>query len=301
MSELRIPGSIASSGVATAAMRAPEGTRPDALFDAPLARLLVSLRGEVPADQQDYLADGVSATSPLTRMMGDYMAVRTHFFDTHLRATAAAGSRQVVLLGSGLDVRAYRMPWPRGTRIFEIDSAEVHAFKDELLARTDLRPTAERIKISSDVTGEWREMLAAAGFDNARPSSWLLEGLLFYLDRQICDDIVKGIAGGPAPMTWLAGDYATSTPQERADFAARNRTDDKAPDSADIITDGILPHAAPGPGAPPAQWLSPAEWNVTESTFVAHGTTLDRRVPDHWDSRRGGESLWLFHAVQKAS
>ncbi|WPB94327.1 class I SAM-dependent methyltransferase [Streptomyces malaysiensis] len=83
----------------------------------------------------------------------------------------------------------------------KIDSAEIHSFRDELLARTDPRPTAERIKISSDATGEWREMIAAAGFDNAQPSSWLLEGLLFYLDRQTGDDLAEDIAASPAPVT----------------------------------------------------------------------------------------------------
>ncbi|MED7828075.1 class I SAM-dependent methyltransferase, partial [Streptomyces chiangmaiensis] len=109
MTELKIPGSIASSGVATAAMRAHEGTRADVLFDDPLARLLVSFEQDVPAEQRGYLADGVKTTSSLTQVMGDYVTVRTYFFDTHLKATAQAGARQIVLLGSGLDARAFRM------------------------------------------------------------------------------------------------------------------------------------------------------------------------------------------------
>ncbi|MEV7042725.1 SAM-dependent methyltransferase [Amycolatopsis sp. NPDC051061] len=182
MKKLRIPASIAGSAVATAAMRAVEGSRPDALFDNPLAQLVVTLADEVPDDDLDYLADGVNTTSLLTRMMVDYVMVRSHFFDTHLRAAATAGVRQIVLIGSGLDGRAFRMDWPPGTRIFEIDSAEIHAFKDELLARARLPPTADRVKVIGDATGEWRDALAAAGFDDTQPSSWLLEGLLFYLD-----------------------------------------------------------------------------------------------------------------------
>jgi hypothetical protein len=158
--------------------------------------------------------------------MGDYVVTRAHFFDAHLRATADAGARQMVLLGSGLDVRAFRMPWPRGTRIFEIDSAEVHAFKDELLARSDLRP-AERVTISSD-----RE---SGGRCSLRPAS--------------------------------------TTPGRRRGSS----------------------RAAPGPGVPRA------EWDVTESTFAAHAALIDRRVPDHWDPRRGGENMWMFHAVHRSS
>ena len=299
MGELTVPESVASSGVATAAMRAAEGARSDALFDDPLARLLVSLAGEFPENQRDFLADGVITTSPLTRMMGDYLTVRTHFFDSHLQATARAGARQIVLLGSGLDARAYRLPWPPGTRIFEVDGDEAHAFKEELLARTGLQPTAERVTVSSDVTGDWRQRLAAAGLDDAQPASYLLEGLLFYLDRATCDALARDIAASPAPVTWLAGDYATSTPQQRAEFAARQRPDTPA-DGDDIINDGILPHAAPGPGVPPAQWLRPAGWQVDESTFAAHGVMISRLVPGHWDPARGGENMWMFHATHRS-
>ncbi|MFJ6076024.1 SAM-dependent methyltransferase [Streptomyces sp. NPDC093065] len=298
MAELKIPESIASSAVATASMRAHEGTRADALFDDPLARLLVSARQEVPAEQRGHLADGVNETSSLTQVMGEYVTVRTHFFDTYLKATVQAGARQIVLLGSGLDARAYRMQWPAGTRIFEIDTPDVHAFKDELVARSGLSATAERVPIDSDATGNWRELIAAAGFDDFRPTAWLLEGLLFYLDRATSDTIAADIAASPAPAAWLAGDYLTATPEQRAQLAAHHRENgEETQDSGEgSIVDGLVPHTAPGPGVAPSQWLSSAQWEVSESEFAEHGGLIDRHVPAHWDPARGGDSMWMFHA-----
>ncbi|TKA06402.1 class I SAM-dependent methyltransferase [Actinacidiphila oryziradicis] len=165
-------------------------------------------------------------------------------------------------------------------------------------ARSGLTATAERVTIDSDATGNWRELIAAAGFDHSQPSSWLLEGLLFYLDRETGDAIAADIAASPAPATWLAGDYVTVTPEQRAEMAAHHRENgEESQDSGDgNIVDGLLPHTAPGPGVPPAQWLSQARWEVTESTFAEHGSLIDRRVPDHWDPKRGGDDMWMFHA-----
>lgn len=298
VTELKIPESIASSAVATASMRAHEGTRADALFDDPLARLLVSSRQEVPAEQRGYVADGVNATSSLTQVMGEYVTVRTHYFDTYLKAAVQAGARQIVLLGSGLDARAYRMKWPTGMRIFEIDTPDVHAFKDELVARSSLSATAERVTIDSDATGNWRELISAAGFDRSQPAAWLLEGLLFYLDRATSDAIAADIAASPAPAVWLAGDYVTATPEQRAQMAARHRqSEEEVQDAGEgNIVDGLVPHTAPGPGVAPVQWLSPAQWDVAESAFAEHGGLIGRHVPAHWDPARGGDTMWMFHA-----
>lgn len=295
---MEIPESIAGRSVSVAARRATESlAHAEPLFRDPLAEFLVSLAPQVPADQRDYLADGVTTTSSMTRIMGEYMSVRTHFFDTHLLATARAGARQIVLLGAGLDARAFRLPWPAGTRVFEVDTADNHAFKDDLLARAGLTATAGRTAVAADVTGDWREMIAAAGFDSTAPSSFLLEGPLFYLDRATSDGIAADLAAYASPGVWLAGDYPTSTPQERAAFAARLREpgDDDA-DGGESIADSLVPRVAPGPGVPPAQWLPPAHWEVTQTTFAEHAAAIDRYVPDHWNPGRGGEPLWLFHA-----
>ena len=53
--------------------------------------------------------------------MGAMMGVRTRFFDDFFIEATDGGIRQAVILASGLDARAYRLPWPTGTTVFEID------------------------------------------------------------------------------------------------------------------------------------------------------------------------------------
>ena len=61
------------------------------------------------------------------------MAVRTRWFDTLFTDAAAAGVRQAVILAAGLDARAYRLPWPDGTVVYEVDQPEVIDFKTKTL------------------------------------------------------------------------------------------------------------------------------------------------------------------------
>src|ERR1700686_5587857 len=55
------------------------------------------------------------------QQMVDYQAVRTHFFDEYFSAAAEAGVRQHVILAAGLDSRAYRLDWPAGSVVYQID------------------------------------------------------------------------------------------------------------------------------------------------------------------------------------
>src|SRR3712207_8045357 len=62
-----------------------------------------------------------------------YVVVRTRFFDDFLLyACWGAGVRQVVLLAAGMDTRAFRLNWPSGTRLYELDRPVVLAAKEEV-------------------------------------------------------------------------------------------------------------------------------------------------------------------------
>ncbi|WP_203589823.1 class I SAM-dependent methyltransferase [Streptomyces sp. SID13031] len=62
-----------------------------------------------------------------------YFAGRTPFYDWYFETAAAEGCRQLVLVGAGLDARAWRLPLPTGAVVYELDSAQVHNFKSEVL------------------------------------------------------------------------------------------------------------------------------------------------------------------------
>jgi methyltransferase (TIGR00027 family) len=109
--------------------------------------------------------------NPLWGRLGRYFGLRTRVFDDYLLAAAHTGVRQVVLLGAGFDSRAFRLGWPKGCVVFELDQEPILRFKQEVLDGS--RPQARRIAIATDLTGNWADQLISAGFDPAGPSVWL--------------------------------------------------------------------------------------------------------------------------------
>ncbi|MFE5857006.1 class I SAM-dependent methyltransferase [Streptomyces sp. NPDC056500] len=120
--------------------------------------------------------------NPLWGRFARYFGLRTRVLDDFLlQAVHTGGARQVVLLGAGLDSRAFRLDWPSGCVVFEIDREGVLAFKRTVLDRLSATPKAARVPIPIDLRADWVGALADAGFDRTAPSVWLAEGLLFYL------------------------------------------------------------------------------------------------------------------------
>jgi methyltransferase (TIGR00027 family) len=120
--------------------------------------------------------------NPLWGRFARYFGLRTRVLDDFLLRSVHMGSaRQVVLLGAGLDARAFRLDWPPGCVIFEIDREGVLEFKHEVLDGLSATPKAARVPIPIDLRADWVGALADAGFDTTAPSVWLAEGLLFYL------------------------------------------------------------------------------------------------------------------------
>lgn len=112
------------------------------------------------------------------------MAVRTRFFDEVFLDGAAAGVRQAVILAAGLDARGYRLPWPDGTVVYEVDQPEVVEFKQRTLQGIGAKPTATHRTVSVDLREDWPKALTDSGFDPTQPTSWSAEGLLIYLPRK---------------------------------------------------------------------------------------------------------------------
>ena len=158
-----------------AAARARESEHPYRLFDDPLATALAGPEG----------FSWLERMEPVPRFGGPalYVVVRTRFFDDLLLyASWGAGLRQVVILAAGMDARAFRLDWPPGTRLYELDRSEVLDGKDEVLARAGARPACERHAVRADLRHpSWAEALLDAGYDDREPSVWLVEGLLFYM------------------------------------------------------------------------------------------------------------------------
>ncbi len=203
-----LASSVGATATMVAAARAIASAEPDPLINDPYAADLVRAvgvefftklaDGEVDLDGQ--LAEGAA-------LMTGIMAVRTKFFDDFFTAAGDAGIRQAVILASGLDSRAYRLPWPDGTVVYEIDQPAVIGAKTATMTQIGATPTAERRTVAIDLREDWPAALRGAGFDPTAPSAWSAEGLLAYLPPEAQDRLFDNITALSAPGSRLATEY----------------------------------------------------------------------------------------------
>ncbi|MEU9691528.1 class I SAM-dependent methyltransferase [Amycolatopsis japonica] len=197
---------LASSVGTTATMAATAramATRADrSLIDDPFAEPLVRAVG---VDSLTRLASGETAPGELVEQVWiDVAKARTKFYDEFFLDATEAGIAQVVILASGLDSRAYRLPWPAGTVVYELDQPQVIEFKTRTLAELGAEPTADRRAVSADLRADWPGALSAVGFDSALPTAWSAEGLLGYLPPEAQDDLLNRITELSAPGSRVA-------------------------------------------------------------------------------------------------
>lgn len=178
---------IAPTSQWTAAARARESAREDRLFDDPLAAALAGPEGFTWLERMEAAAHSESP--------GLYPVIRTRFFDDFLLdACGRLGVRQVVLPAAGLDTRAFRLDWPSGTRLYEMDQPEVLDAKEEVIDQAAAKPGCERRTVGVDLKEKsWPKALLAAGYEAEEPSVWLIEGLLFYLSRTDVDGLLEKV------------------------------------------------------------------------------------------------------------
>lgn len=150
-----------------------------------------------PADLDEETAIG-------TAHFANAMAIRTRFFDDFFASAGADGIRQAVILATGLDSRAYRLPWPTGTIVFEVDQPEVIEFKTTTLSGLGAQPTAQRRTVAVDLREDWPAALRDAGFDPTQRTAWIAEGLLGYLPADAQDRLLDQITALSVPGSRFA-------------------------------------------------------------------------------------------------
>ncbi|WP_219859264.1 class I SAM-dependent methyltransferase, partial [Mycobacterium intracellulare] len=200
--------SVGATATMVAASRAVASKGPDALLDDPLADPLVRAVGLDPFIR---IIDGEIdfEDDPLfnRRARAEQITVRTRFFDDFFLDATNAGIKQAVILASGLDTRAYRLRWPAGTVVYEIDQPDVIAFKTDTLAGLGAAPTAQRRTISIDLRDDWPAALRDGGFDVTQPTAWSAEGLLPYLPPDAQDRLFDNITALSAPGSRVATEH----------------------------------------------------------------------------------------------
>ncbi|SPM32828.1 O-Methyltransferase involved in polyketide biosynthesis [Mycobacterium rhizamassiliense] len=203
-----LASSVGATATMVAASRAVASQGADPLLDDPWADPLVRAVGldvfiRVIDGEINFEEDALLNRKTRTQQM----AVRTRFFDNFFLDAGKDGVRQAVILASGLDTRAYRLVWPAGTVVYEIDQPEVIAFKTETLAGLGATPTAERRTIAIDLRDDWPAALREAGFDASRPTAWSAEGLLPYLPPEAQDRLFDHITALSAPGSRVATEH----------------------------------------------------------------------------------------------
>ena len=279
-----IASSVGTTAVMVAAARAAETQRPDPLIRDPYAKLLVGGAGAGMWDQmldEDFVAkvaDADAEAASVFRHMGNYQAVRTHFFDDFFTAATAAGVRQIVILASGLDSRAYRLDWPAGTTVYEIDQPKVLEYKAATLADHGVEPTALRREVAIDLRNDWPNALRQAGFDASAPTAWLAEGLLMYLPADAQDRLFEQVSELSAPGSRIAvetvGVQADDRREQMRERFTQIREKFGIEESVDIAE--LMYHDVDR--ADVAEWLNAHGWTASAVTSQDEMRRLGRWV-----------------------
>jgi len=179
---------VGSTGLWTAAIRARESVREDALFVDPLTAHLARSGGS------SWIEHAHNSDPQGQEFASIGVVIRTRFFDDFLQqATQNTQIRQVVILATGMDTRAYRLSWPPHTTLFELDQPQVLASKEQLLASASATLNCQRRTIGVDLSQPWANVLQEASFDPGQPSVWLMEGFLQYLPPEAMLQIFDAI------------------------------------------------------------------------------------------------------------
>lgn len=288
-----ITTSVGSTALFVAAARALEAGRENPLAVDSFAETFCRAAGGPWAD----LLDGNAADHPLLsedfgRHFVTFQAARTRYFDGYFRAAADAGVRQIVLLAAGLDSRAYRLDWPAGTTVFELDQPRVLEFKDRTLQGVD--PKAARREVAVDLRDDWGAALRDSGFRADEPSAWIAEGLLIYLPGTAQEQLFRGIDAMACSGSRLA--VEEGRPMPVAAFKAKVEEAKEADDMRGQWWQLVYNEQC----APAAQWFSERGWTAEATPLTDYLESVDRSVPtDEAEVANMIRSITLVSAVKR--
>ena len=271
-----ITASVGSTALLVATARALEAQKPDPLANDPFAGIFCHAVGGSAADVLDGKAPEHRLKTPdWGENFVNFQGARTRYFDDYFRQAADAGVRQVVILAAGLDSRAYRLPWPDGTTIFELDQPQVLDFKREVLTEQGAEPNAERREIAIDLRDDWPQALRDAGFDAARPSAWIAEGLLLYLPATAQQQLFTGIDSLACSGSHVAVEDGVPMPAEAFEAAVAAERAARAEGDERLFFQLIYNEQH----APADQWFGEHGWMAAATPLADYLREVGRPVP----------------------
>jgi len=303
-----ITESVGATALGVASARAAETESENPLISDPYARVFLDAAGDgvwnwhagpqLPAELIELEPD---LPLQMQAMVG-YMASRTAFFDTFFLNATQAGIRQVVILAAGLDSRSWRLPWPDGTTVYELDQTKVLDFKASTLREHGAEPACNRVPVAVDLRHDWPTALQQAGFDASAPSAWSAEGLMPYLPAAAQELLFERVQGLTAPGSRVAVEALGPSfldPEARAKRCARmDRVRDfmaKADPQREIPRTDELWYFEEREDV--GDWFGRHGWDVTVTPSAELMAGYGRRAPNEVQDQVPGN---LFVAVQRA-
>ena len=302
-----ITESVGATALGVASARAAETESENPLISDPYARVFLDAAGDgvwnwhagpqLPAELIELEPD---LPLPMQAMVG-YMASRTAFFDTFFLNATQAGIRQVVILAAGLDSRSWRLPWPDGTTVYELDQTKVLDFKASTLREHGAEPACNRVPVAVDLRHDWPTALQQAGFDASAPSAWSAEGLMPYLPAAAQELLFERVQGLTAPGSRVAVEALGPSfldPEARAKRRARmDRVRDfmaKADPQREIPRTDELWYFEEREDV--GDWFGRHGWDVTVTPSAELMAGYGRRAPKQVEDQVPGN---LFVAAQR--
>jgi methyltransferase (TIGR00027 family) len=288
-----ITESVGATALGVAAGRAAETRSDNPLIRDPYAQLFLEAAGD--GLWSLYLRDDLPAEltevdprfkERMQAMMG-YTASRTLFFDEFFLAAAADGVQQAVILAAGLDARAWRLDWPAGCVVYEVDQPKVLAFKTSTLEAHGVAPIAKHIGVPIDLREDWPTALREAGFDPSVPTAWSAEGLLPYLTAESQDLLFERIELLSAPGSRVAVEAFTNDFFSAESFARREEQMQKYRAAAEKLGRSDIAEAEnllyEEERTEVVDWLGAHDWNVTAVTALDLMARNGRTAPADLD------------------
>jgi methyltransferase (TIGR00027 family) len=265
---------VGATALGVAAGRAAETNSDDPLVRDPYAQMFLDAAGggfpDLFVPERDLPAE-LTAIEPrmAERMqaMRDYVASRTLFFDDFFVASARSGVRQAVILAAGLDARAWRLDWPAGTVVYELDQPKVLDFKAATLRSHGVQPATTYVGVAVDLRHDWPTALRDAGFNPDLPTAWAAEGLLPYLTSDAQELLFERIARSSAPGSRVAVEdftpefFSAESSARREQQTQRFRAAAAQSGSSATVDTADLFYQEPRTAV--VEWLSAHGWQAT--------------------------------------
>lgn len=285
--------SVGATALGVAGGRAAETNSADPLINDPYARLFLEAAGDgiwkiyLDDEPPPELSDVDPRFKQRMQAMTSYMGSRTKYFDDFFLAAAADGIRQAVILAAGLDARAWRLAWPEGSVVYEIDQPKVLAFKIETLESHGVTPIATHVSVGIDLRQDWPKALVEAGFDPTAATAWSAEGLLPYLTADAQDLLFDRIESLSARGSRVAVEAFTNDFFSAESFARREEQMEQYRAVAaklggrDITESGNLLYEEQRTEV--TDWLGAHGWNVTAISAEDLLASNNRSIPPDLD------------------